>query len=96
MGPELEEELEQALPPLEITYAPCKECATMTADICAACENPLHFECGSVRDEEIVSFCESCCLELGDVENVPGRMARRMEMIARIAPIYGLSVTDFF
>uniref|UniRef100_A0A914UWE5 Uncharacterized protein n=1 Tax=Plectus sambesii TaxID=2011161 RepID=A0A914UWE5_9BILA len=78
----------------EPVYAPCKECGDRTAESCAACKLPMHFNCGGVRDEDTVSLCESCCHELGDVSQIEGRMARRRELERRIAPIYGLPIEE--
>ena len=91
---EEEDEVEDVSLMAVISYAPCKECASLTADVCAACKRPMHFECGSIRDEEVISFCEDCCLVLGDVDHIPGRIAKRRELCARIGPIYGFTVAD--
>jgi hypothetical protein len=90
-----EEQSQSTAAVAEITFSPCKECNAPTSDVCAVCKLHMHFECGAIRDEEIVPFCEDCCLVLGDVSNIPSRMARRNELIARVAPIYGLSAAHF-
>jgi hypothetical protein len=54
----------------------------------------MHFECGSIRDESVVSICEECCERLGNVDNISGRVARREELEARIAPLYEMIVSD--
>ena len=93
--PDVEEEKEEeeaTLAVAAISFGPCKDCGAQTADACAACKLPMHFECGSIRDEEIISFCEECCLVLGDVDNIPGRIAKRRELCARVDPIYDFSI----
>uniref|UniRef100_A0A914VWA3 MULE transposase domain-containing protein n=1 Tax=Plectus sambesii TaxID=2011161 RepID=A0A914VWA3_9BILA len=89
-----DDEIDEPGNALEPMYEPCKECGDCTAERCATCKLPMHFNCGSVRDEDTVSLCESCCHELGDVSQIEGRMARRRELERRIAPIYGLPIED--
>uniref|UniRef100_A0A914XGD7 MULE transposase domain-containing protein n=1 Tax=Plectus sambesii TaxID=2011161 RepID=A0A914XGD7_9BILA len=89
-----DDETEEAENAPEPVYEPCKECGDRTAERCAACKLPMHFNCGGVRDEDTISLCDSCCHDIADVSNIEGRMARRRELERRLAPIYGLPLED--
>ena len=71
-----------------LEFGPCKECQENTADLCSACKLHMHFECGAYRDESIISLCDDCCNEIGDVNHIYGRMARRKELEARLQRVY--------
>uniref|UniRef100_A0A914WNX0 Uncharacterized protein n=1 Tax=Plectus sambesii TaxID=2011161 RepID=A0A914WNX0_9BILA len=90
-----DEEVEPEAAP-EPIYAPCKECGGHTADTCSACKQPMHFNCGGMRDEDTISICEPCCQQLGDVSEIEGRLARSRELERRLAPIYGIPEAECF
>lgn len=71
-----------------MAFTTCKESRGYMSDRCAACKLPMHFACGGVQTEGGIQFCDLCFNQLGDVDDVVGRIARRTELEADIAPFY--------
>uniref|UniRef100_A0A914V9E6 RING-type domain-containing protein n=1 Tax=Plectus sambesii TaxID=2011161 RepID=A0A914V9E6_9BILA len=78
----------------ELVYEPCKECGDRMADTCLACKHPVHFSCGGMSNKATVSICEPCCLKLGDVSEIIGRMAHHRKLERRLAPFDSLPLKD--